>query len=108
MLVKVFEYLSSYEKLLVEIDKLLKEDRYVDIIGLMSEIDHLIPLIEEEIKSLDDDVKTQIRERAKNIVDKQEEILSAIESKIQLVKKRIDVLPKIHKAAKAYGKNQNI
>jgi len=108
MLVKIFEYLSSYEKLLVEIEKLLKEDKYVDVIGLMSEIDHLIQLIEEEIKNLGDDIKSQIRERAKNIIDKQEEILSIIESKIRLVQKRIDVLPKIHKAAKAYGKNQNI
>ena len=105
---KIFEYLSSYEKLLVEIEKLLKEDKYVDVIGLMSEIDHLIQLIEEEIKNLGDDIKSQIRERAKNIIDKQEEILSIIESKIRLVQKRIDVLPKIHKAAKAYGKNQNI
>ena len=105
---KIFEYLSSYEKLLVEIEKLLKEDKYVDVIGLMSEIDHLIQLIEEEIKNLGDDIKSQIRERAKNIIDKQEEILSIIESKIRLVQKRIGVLPKIHKAAKAYGKNQNI
>lgn len=105
---KIFEYLSSYEKLLIEIEKLLKEDKYVDVIGLMSEIDHLIQLIEEEIRNLDDDIKSRVRERAKNIIGKQEEILSVIESKIQLVQKRIDVLPKIQKAAKAYGKNQDI
>jgi len=103
---RVEEYFSSYEKLLEQIERLLEEDNYPEIMGLISEIDHLIALIDEEVKKISPEQKRELQPRAMSIIKKQEAILSAIDEKVQSVQSNISMLPKLQKAAKTYGKNQ--
>ncbi len=105
---KVEEYLSSYDKLLNEISVLIEEDKYTDVMGLVSEIDHLIALIEKEVSLLPPSDKAKLKPKAEAIVKKQEAILAKIDEKVKGLQSNIDMIPKLQRAAKVYGKNEQI
>ena len=106
--VKVEEYLTSYEQLLDKIEKLLSEDKYADVMGLVSEIDHIIALIDEEVKGLTREEKERIKPRAMEIIKRQEAILASIDEKVKVLQDNIDMIPKLHRAARTYGKNSQV
>ncbi|GEM_PF-1844767 len=105
---KVEEYLTSYEQLLDKIEKLLSEDKYADVMGLVSEIDHIIALIDEEVKGLTREEKERIKPRAMEIIKRQEAILASIDEKVKVLQDNIDMIPKLHRAARTYGKNSQV
>ncbi len=102
---KVEEYLSAYEKLLEKIEALIDQDQYSEVMGLISEIDHIIALIEKEVSTLSEEEKAKIKPRAQEIIKKQEEILATIDKKVNDLQSNINMIPKLQQAAKTYGKN---
>ena len=102
---KVEEYLSAYEKLLEKIEALIDQDQYSEVMGLISEIDHIIALIEKEVSTLSEEEKAKIKPRAQEIIRKQEEILATIDKKVNDLQSNINMIPKLQQAAKTYGKN---
>jgi hypothetical protein len=106
--VKIDEYLTSYEKLLDGIEKLLEEDKYADVMGLISEIDHIIALIDEEVKGLTKEQKDTIKPRAMKIIKRQESILASIDENVKSIQGNLEMIPKLQRAAKTYGKNSQV
>ncbi len=102
---KVDDYLNAYEDLLEKIESLIDNDRYSEVVGLISEIDHIIALIENEVSTLSDAEKARVKPRAQEIIKRQEKILATIDKKVNDIQSNIHMIPKLQQAAKTYGKN---
>ena len=102
---KIDDYLDAYENLLEKIESLIDNDSYSEIMGLISEIDHIIALIEKEVSKLSESEKARVKPRAQEIIKRQEKILSTIDEKVNDLQSNINMIPKLQQAAKTYGKN---